>query len=109
MPYLFKDTLNIYGALMHALLLIKAYQGGFVSNTGIVAAALRCTLTKVDSVCLQINQQCKFFKGLTNPLGGLGYDEGALCTPQVCASVLCTAGSSWGKAVKALWLHYIQK
>lgn len=29
------------------------------------------------------DQQCKFFKGMVNPLGDLGYDEGALCTPQV--------------------------
>jgi len=34
-------------------------------------------------VLLAADQQCKFFKGFVNPLGDLGYDEGALCTPQV--------------------------
>ena len=36
-----------------------------------------------QGAALNINQQGKFFKGMTNPLGELGYDEGALCTPQV--------------------------
>lgn len=57
------------------------------------------TITHVYLV-LQINQQCKFFKNKTNPLGDLGYDEGALCTPQVTACICCSSnlGACWQSA-----------
>jgi len=66
-----------------------------------------------SGAALAINQQCKFFKGFVNPLGDLGYDEGALCTPQVylvnvtfdileCKALLTPEGN---QAVLPVWVN----